>query len=829
MFFIGDDFVGNSIEILAPVGSIDALYAAVENGADAVYLGGKLFNARQYASNFSDEDLKNAVEYAHLRNVKVYVTVNILLDDNELDEVIDYLVFLYNIDVDALIVQDLGLARIVRGLLPDFEIHGSTQMSINNYMGVKFLEELGFKRVVLARELSIDEIRYIKENTNAELEAFIHGALCVCYSGQCLMSSMIGGRSGNRGRCAQPCRMAYSIVDVKTNKAISPKFEEKYILSPKDLNTIEYLNEIIDSGITSLKIEGRMKKPEYVATIVSSYRKEINRILGKHNDKLTKKDIRDMAQMFNRGFTKGYLMGDYGKDFISFDKPNNRGVYIGEVVKIDKSFCHIKLEDNLGKGDGIEIISKRGEGNGQIIDKIFDGNEVVDIGISGMTIKIKRISGIEVGDKVFKTFDSILNAAAGETYTKKENLKKILISMAVEVKIGKPMKLVIWMDQHYVNVISNEIVERGIKLSLDKEKIIKQMNKLGDTPYLLESIDVDLEDGAMVPISVLNSLRREGIEELNKIRSSFNNRIEISTNKLNDKIIKAFNYPENKVDRQRKLSIKVDSNFQFQQLDISKLDRIYLSYNGSIEDQIKEIKKYKKEIYIATEKIITNEEFKKLENIFDKIVDDVDGISVSNIGTLNFVGSRYKTKIHCDIGLNIFNSSTVKLLTENNVNSLTLSPELKLSQITDICKNNNVEYEVIGYGYFPIMTTKHCPMSLVKGCKDDKNCGTCELASGYGLYDRKGMTFEMKRKRNSTIIYNSQPLMVVEYINKIFSAGIDMMRLDFTIEKDDIKLIQELYYNYINDKIDKDEMQKILSELKKKTGNTTGHFFRGVL
>lgn len=819
----------NKVEILAPVGSIEALHAAVENGADAVYLGGKMFNARQYASNFSDEDLKNAIEYAHLRDVKVYVTLNILLDDNELKEVIDYLVFLYNIDVDALIVQDLGLVRIIRELLPDFEIHASTQMTINNYLGVQFLEKLGFKRVVLAREISTDEIRYIREKTNAELEAFIHGALCVCYSGQCLMSSMIGGRSGNRGRCAQPCRMAYSIVNVDTNKVISPKFEERYVLSPRDLNTIEHLDEIVNSGIVSLKIEGRMKKPEYVAIIVDRYRKELDRVLGKHSEKLTEKDYRDMAQMFNRGFTKGYLMSDYGKDFISFDKPNNRGIFIGEVVKVDKSFIHIKLEDNLSKGDGIEIIDKSGEGHGQIVDKLFEGSETIENGNRGRTIKIKYIKGVDAGSKVYKTFDLLLNAAAGETYTNKENYKNTQINMAVEVKIGKPIKLIIWKDQDYITVTSDETVEKGVKLSLDNEKIIKQMNKLGDTPYVAENIDIDLEEGAMVPVSVLNGLRRKGIEELNKKRSNFNHRIEVTTKELNEDIDKIFNYSRNDNKRVRKTSIKIDNDSQFSQLDLNKLDRIYLDYSKDIENQIKEVKKYNKEIYISTEKIILNEKFDKIEKAFDKIVGSIDGISASNIGTLEFINERYKTNIHCDIGLNIFNSSTVKLLEDYNVCSSTLSPELKLSQISDICRNNFMEYEVIGYGYFPLMTTKHCPMSLVKGCKNDKGCENCELASGYGLYDRKGMTFEMKRKGKSTVVYNSQPLIVVESTNKIFSAGIDMMRLDFTIEKDNVKLIQELYYNCINEKIDSDEMQEIVNELKKKTGNTTGHFFRGVL
>lgn len=819
----------DNIEILAPVGSMDSLYAAVENGADAVYLGGKIFNARQYASNFSDEDLKSAVEYAHLRNVKVYVTVNILLDDNELNEVIGYLVFLYNIDVDALIVQDLGLVRIIRELLPDFEIHASTQMSINNYMGVQFLEGLGFKRVVLARELSTDEIRFIRENTKAELEAFIHGALCVCYSGQCLMSSLIGGRSGNRGRCAQPCRMAYSIVDTEENKIISSKFQEKYLLSPKDLNTIKYLGEIIDSGITSLKIEGRMKKPEYVAVIVNRYRKELDRILSKHNEKLNEKDYRDMAQMFNRGFTKGYIIGDYGKDIISFDKPNNRGILIGKVIKLDKNFVYVNLEDTLSKGDGIEITNKSGEGYGQIIDKIIDGDEAVDIGNKGSIVKISRTNGAAVGDNVYKTSDSILNKTASETYTQKENMKKILINMAVEAKIGKPVKLAIWKDEHYISVTSDEAVEKGIKHSLDKEKIVKQMNKLGDTPYSIESIEVDLEDGAMISISVLNGLRRKGIEKLNKKRGNFNHRIEITTGKLNEKINEVFDYTRNQNNRLRKISVKVDSSSQFQQLDLNKLDRIYLNFNEDIEEYIREIKKQKKELYMSTEKIISNGEFKKLEKVFDKIVDDIDGISASNIGTLKFIKNRYKTNIHCDIGLNIFNSSTVKLMTENDVSSLTLSPELRLSQISDVCKNNNVDYEVVGYGYFPLMTTKHCPMSFLKGCKNDENCGNCNLASGYGLYDRKGMTFEMKRKMGATTVYNSQPLIVAEYINKIYSAGINMMRLDFTIEKDNIKLIQDLYYDYINDEIDSNEMKRRVDDLKKKTGNTTGHFFRGVL
>ena len=258
----------NKFELLAPAGSYDAFIAATENGADAVYLGGKLFNARANASNFDNDELKKIVEYAHLRNVKIYVTMNTLLTNNELNEALDFAYDLYNMGIDAVIVQDLGLAKVLHERIPLLHLHASTQMTIYNLAGVKKLEELGFTRVVLARELSLDEIKYICDNTNLEIEVFVHGALCISYSGQCLMSSMIGDRSGNRGKCAQPCRLPYTLLKNGT------PLKSGYLLSPKDLCTIDYFSKL--PNITSLKIEGRMKSPEYVATVVSTYRKAID-------------------------------------------------------------------------------------------------------------------------------------------------------------------------------------------------------------------------------------------------------------------------------------------------------------------------------------------------------------------------------------------------------------------------------------------------------------------------------------------------------------------------------------------------------------------------
>lgn len=345
----------NKTELLAPVGSMESLHAAIENGADAVYLGGTLFNARASATNFNNEELREAVNIAHLKGVKVYITCNILVDQSEMEEVLDYIKYLYEIDVDAIIVQDLGLLNLVRRLFPDLAVHASTQMTINNEYGVKHLEESGVTRVVLARETPIYEISRIKSSSNMELEGFVHGALCVSYSGQCLMSSLIGGRSGNRGTCAQPCRMAYSIVD--ENGKLVKDWDKKYVLSPKDLNTIDYIPTMIEAGISSLKIEGRLKKPEYVATIVKSYRTS----LDQGNGAISETDKKDIAQMFNRGFTKGVGLGDFGRSFISYEKPGNQGILLGTVNRVDKYKVYVDLKEDVNEGDIIEFELSNGE------------------------------------------------------------------------------------------------------------------------------------------------------------------------------------------------------------------------------------------------------------------------------------------------------------------------------------------------------------------------------------------------------------------------------------------------------------------------------------
>jgi putative protease len=807
--------VDKKVELLAPVGSMESLYAAVQNGANAVYLGGKLFSARQYASNFDYDELKLAVQYAHLRDVKVYVTVNILIDDKEMKEILDYIKYLYEIDVDGLIIQDLGLAYLLRKIFSDFELHASTQMTINNLPGAVFLEKLGFKRVVLARETPLKEIEYIHNSTDIELESFIHGALCVCYSGQCLMSSILGGRSGNRGRCAQPCRMPYSIIDYYNQTLPFDEWNKKYILSPKDLNTLDYIDDIIKKGISSLKIEGRMKRPEYVATVVKNYRKALD--FGKHN--IIEKDKKEVTQIFNRGFTKGIMLGDFGKDFISYNRPDNRGILIGEVSKIDKKNIYTRLYENVEDGDGIELETIKGDYIGIILN--FSANK-------GETIKIDNTFNISIGSKVYKTSSKKLLEEAKESF---QNEKiKYPIHMGIIISIGKPAELTIKYDKNKtIKVQSKYIVEKAEKVGLTEDKVINQLSKLNDTVYYIDNIDIELEENSFMPVREINGLRREGIEKIDSLRKKFNKRNLISNKDYKNTVNKYFTFNRIESQNERNISISVLKKEQFKQLNLNKLDRLYIGFYDGLQKAVLEAKEQGKEVYLLTDKILYSKDLDRLKKTIQPVLSLIDGVSVSNFGTLQFVKDNFDTKIHGDIGLNIFNSFAIDLLQEEGLKSITLSPELTMSQIENLYNKGSIICETLGYGYLPLMITKHCPMSLIKGCKDDLNCKNCPYSEGYGLKDRKNINFYMERKEGFTTIYNSVPLMILDNLDQIYENKVNMIRLDFTFERENIKELQEIYFNYAKGIVSKDMVNEFIKEFRDKNHITKGHYFRGVI
>ncbi len=813
-------------ELLAPVGSLDALKSAVQNGADAVYLGGKNFGARQYADNFGEKELKEAVQYCHIRDTKVYITVNTLIDNSELKEFMEYINYLYNIDVDAIIVQDLGALKYIREEYPDLEVHASTQMTIHNLEGLRLLKELGIKRVVLARELGIEEIKKIKGSIDMELEVFVHGALCVCYSGQCLMSSLIGGRSGNRGRCAQPCRLPYKLIDINTGKEME-NTNGDYILSPRDLNTIENIGQLLELGIDSLKIEGRMKKPEYVATVVRHYKEAMETYYRNKKSTVTEDTKKELQLIFNRRFTKGYLFNEKGKKLMNFEQPGNIGVKISSVEAYipHKNRLRMKLEHDLKKGDGIKINSKEKE-TGAKVNEIYYGDKKVEEAYQGQTIEIYFKDKVEIGAEVFKTSDVELINKAKKSY-EREN-KEIFINGVVKGKLGDPMEAYIWDDRgNYGRVLGKINIEKAKNTPIDEKRIEQQMKKLGDTPYSFESLKIDIDQEISVPLSEINSIRRAMIESLNHQREKINKREEKVINAQNlivDKLGKK------KSNQNKKVLITgvANDHKQLEALLSTDIDVIYYKDFIDLEmaDELSE--EYNKVLIPALSRISKDIDIEKRKDIYPK------NILVGNLGQLNL----YKEKdinIYSDFSFNVFNSLTVRKLEEIGVSTVTLSPELTMKQIREITKYGNVDYEVIVYGHLPMMITEFCPMSIIKKDDKDKNCNICKETK-YGLQDRYGFVFPIEREGSCRVnILNSQKLFALEFLGEIIDSNINQIRLQFTNEdKNEIINIVNAYKNALENVLNKGrnmtpEVEELIQYYKSKQDYTKGHFFRGVL
>ena len=506
------------IELLAPAGSWEALEAAVYAGADAVYMGGKNFGARQYASNFDRDEMAKAVYFAHMHRVRLYITVNTLVDDTEMKELADYLLFLNNVGVDGIIVQDLGVIHLAKKLVPELPLHASTQMTVTNSGGVKLAVKAGLERSVLARELSLQEISAAC-SVGTEIEVFIHGALCVCYSGQCLMSSLIGGRSGNRGRCAQPCRLPYKLVNSEGEDMLAGRDAGQYLLSPKDMNTLSILPQLIETGVVSYKIEGRMKRPEYVAVVVDAYRRAIDSYLA-GNYQVPPQDYANIEQIFNRDFTTAYLTERPGRKMMSDRRPNNRGVLIGRVAKLDKAKnkAVVKLEKELHLGDGLEFWVSVGGRVGTTVTSMKKNGQDAETGYPGEQVTIDIPNGVRLNDRVFRTLDSALMAYAQQFFGS-EAKRRIPVDAAVTARIGEPMKITLTDDEGNVGYGETEfIVEPARKRALTEETVRKQIDRLGTTEYMLRNLEFACDDNVMVPMSEMNEARRKAAEQLDAQR-----------------------------------------------------------------------------------------------------------------------------------------------------------------------------------------------------------------------------------------------------------------------------------------------------------------------
>lgn len=767
-------------ELLSPAGSMESLKAGIQNGADAIYLGGSSFGARASATNFDNDELIEAVKYAKLRNVYIFVTVNTSIKETEVEELISYTDFLYKIGVDAIILSDIGVAEVLRKRYPNMELHASTQISAHSLNDVLELKKVGFNRVVLARELSIEEIKEICDNVDIDIEVFIHGAICISYSGQCLMSSMLGDRSGNRGRCAQPCRQSYKLINKTTGKIID--VNGNYLLSPKDLCSIENIEKILDTGVKSLKIEGRMKRPEYVAVVTSRYRKTIDNYI---NNKITddKNDLKeDLEAIFNRKFTSGYLMSKNGSDIINLDKPNNVGVKVGEVLSFNskKNKLKIKLSGKLSKGDGINL-------GGGSIGRIIKNGEIFDFGVAGEIIEIDFVKNIKSKTPVYKTSDKLLVDNANKSFIEGIENKKINLKCEIFIKVGEKAKFIL----ENIEVYSDEKIEKANDKEAEIDKIIEKLCKTGGTPYKFVFDNIFVDKDVFVPVSVLNNLRRKAIEKYEEYKLDFSSKRIIYS-------YKNFSYLKDKKVFNGKITLKVHKNSQLDKIlenpDISEYIReIYTEDFTLLEEYYNKFKTIGINLVYSALGVIRNEEYSILEKYLSKINNEIfNKVQISTWGSKNFFKSKFGTKkFNIDTYFNIYNSYSLRFFEKYfDAEDITISQEINKFEIKSLLnksKEKNANVDMIIYGHTRAMLTEYCAMGvLTKDCHKDRRCAEC-ARSDYILKDMENREFRLFQDIFCrTEIRNHITLDLRENINEIFELGVDRVRLDFTYEDSDM-------------------------------------------
>ena len=756
----------NNIELLAPAGSYEALVAAVQNGANAIYLGGNEFSARAFATNFNHDELKKALRYCHLRNVKVYVTVNTLYEDNQFAKLKDYLLFLSSINVDALIIQDIGLMAYVKKYFPNFEIHMSTQASIYSLEAVKYFEKIGVERVVLARENSLQEIKNICNHTNLDIEVFVHGALCMSYSGQCLMSSMVAKRSGNKGACGQPCRLAYKLQ--KDGKSIDQI--PSYLLSPKDLCTLENVDKLIEAGITSFKIEGRMKRPEYVAIIVSQYRKAIDAYFNNQKIVDYKERLSKMKQMFNRGFTGGFLLQD--KNFMASDYPGNRGINLGKVIDYDyqKKLVKIKLETKLKQGDRIDF---QGIDYTRTITKLFLNNKLVNFAKANEIIEIELNTPVKKGTPVYKIIDLDLIEKAQASY-QKENIKNE-IEMYFTGQINTCPNLTIIYQDKVVDITSNLIIEPASKTPLSSKRIKEQLGKLGNTVFKAENIIVDFPDNGFFSLKEINQMRRSAIEKLELLLTDTNDiniNIDIERKEHLNKKIKG-------------ICIRVYTLSQLEAIIDQDIAKIYFPLTNELKDAIFLAAKQHKKIVPFTGFLSNIKQLYEFKN--SDLYQAVDEILVGNYGALEIFKDK---KCSLDTTFNLYNSYALSYLKYDAILSLEMSKK-QVNNLIDVKQN----ITMVVYGKTVNMHLKHCIISNHYFNEKRIGCNMCKKGK-YSLFDRKGESFTILTDDNcNNLIFNSHHL----YINKLNDLGVDYVLLSFSDEDSNtVKLIYDEYKKIVS-------------------------------
>lgn len=799
------------VEVLAPAGSVESLKAAIAAGADAVYTGGMMFGARAYAHNLSEEELLEAIDYVHLHGKKLFLTVNTLVKEREMEEKLyDYLLPYYKQGLDAVIVQDIGVFRFVRKHFPLLPIHASTQMTITGIDGAKMLEEEGAERVVTSRELSMEEVKKIAEETNLEIESFVHGALCYCYSGQCLFSSFLGGRSGNRGQCAQPCRLLYQAEGEKKNQ---------YLLSLKDICTLELIPEMIEAGIDSFKIEGRMKKPEYAAAVTFLYRKYADLYFElrkkcpealspaeyiKKRYKVEEKDKEMLLDLYNRGgFHTGYYHTYNGREMMALDRPNHAGIPAVKVTGKQGRTVTAKALTDISAQDIIELPQRKGR---EQVD-VYTCSEAVK---KGSMIRIPVFADTPfVKDAVWnRTRNSRLIDELHDRFvdTKiKENLNgKFILS------VGESAKLIVSHKDVSVTV-TGDVVQEALNQPMAEERIEKQLRKTGNTEFAFDKLDIEIHGKVFLPMQSLNEIRREALEQIETvIKEGFRRGIGKDHGEAEIMQQEQTGGKKAGVIPDRKWNASVQSLEQLDAvLDSELIGRVYADCTafGQIWEKdsfsvwIEKAYQNQKEIYLIMPYIFREKTRRQYEKAYSHIFDkNWDGVLVRNYESFEFLKAHgYAKPIITDYNLYQFNKSGKEFWKTRGADGLTAPLELTLHELKDMGVQ---EGEVIIYGHIPMMVSAGCIQKTLGRCR--------KIPGRTTITDRYRKKFVVKNECDYcyNVIYNNVPLYLADKMQEVESLRPESVRLMFTVEN-------------------RAETEHILSGVKEERQMPEGTFTRG--
>lgn len=861
------NFTCNPPEILSPVGDQEALLGAIKGGTDAVYLGVGEFNARQGAKNFTIDDLEAAVDLAHSHGVLVYLALNIPIKQKELQHALDMVDRAYAAGIDAIILQDIGLLRLLNEIYPDLSLHASTQMTIHSKEGVDFVAGLGAKRVIVSRELTTGEVKDIVDHSGVELEVFVHGALCYSYSGKCLFSSFLHDRSANRGACAQPCRRRYRFL-VNGREIDERHIGGSYPISCAELSTLTGLEDIVKTGVVSLKIEGRMKKPEYVTASAAAYKAAVKAICSPGANP-TKEELEakeaELAKLFYRGFTRGFILGEKGVSHPKYS--SNYGAFLGKVLDISRSKGNTKLtvwlEENLQVKDGISIFTRERMLGSAVTGIITISGEHVKSARKGekvgLEISSKTGRAVQRGDELYLTTDTQLLDTLQKT-----KLKTLPVSLKAKARKGERFtveiriedekreeneKSSIIQESQSAEFMDEYIVQAAEKAPTTEEQIRKAMESLGDTPFEATSVEIEADENIFIPVGVLKNTRRKAAELLLEKTLKANKKeqkhpdlevfnrlcsVESDSESKNEAALisaagmkRAGRGLRDTASKKLLLSVEVQNIPSLLQAASAGADIAYIPISlfevlmsPNSADRLEDLKAEKIELVFKVPRITHEWELEELKPLLEKVRDAGFTVACSSLGASQ-LAKKLSIPFVAQKDLNIFNAFTTSAFFQAGAYRATLSSELNLSEIKNACEalqacGASGQTEILVYGRELMLITEN---DLLKPLVDRK---IVRKESEVLLVDQSGSEFPVQRLGTRTLIYNSKVLDMLKYVKNMKGYGVDVLRLDLSLNTDaEVKEITEAYKEALAGK-----------EVKLKPARgieySTGHYFKGV-